>query len=82
MDIEEVKKLAKNKIEAEALTKQVRDRIKTIKWQKQDVREGFRETYKPLISQFEKPEDFHEKETEEEKKKKIEWRIFLLKIES
>ena len=49
MDVEEIKKLARNKIEAEALTKQVRDIIKTTKWQKQDIREGFKETFKPLI---------------------------------
>ena len=49
MDVEEYKKLAKNKIEAETLTKQVRDVIKTTKWQKQDMREGFKETFKPLI---------------------------------
>ena len=49
MDIEEYKKLARNKIEADALTRQVRDVIKITKWQKQDVREGFKETFKPLI---------------------------------
>ena len=49
MDIEEYKKFAKNKIEADALTQQVRDVIKTTKWQKQDMREGFKETFKPLI---------------------------------
>ena len=49
MDIEEYKKLARNKIEAHALTKQVRDVIKITKWQKQDMREGFKETFKPLI---------------------------------
>ena len=49
MDIEEYKKLAINKIEADALTKQVRDVIKQTKWQKQDMREGFKETFKPLI---------------------------------
>ena len=49
MNIEEYKKLAKNKIEADALTRQVRDVIKTTKWLKQDAREGFRETFKPLI---------------------------------
>ena len=48
MDIEEYKKLARNKIEAETLTKQ-RDVIKTTKWRKQDMREGFKETFKPLI---------------------------------
>ena len=49
MNIEEYKKLARNKIEADDLTKQVRDVIKTTKWQKQDMREGFKETFKPLI---------------------------------
>ena len=49
MDIEEVKNFARNKIEADALTKQVRDVIKITKWQKQDAREGFKETFKPLI---------------------------------
>ena len=57
MDIEKLKKLAKNKIEAEDLTKQVRERIKETIWDKQNKREGFTETFKPLISQFEKPED-------------------------
>ena len=49
MDIEEYKKLARNKIEADSLTKQVRDVIKITKWEKQDAREGFKETFKPLI---------------------------------
>ena len=49
MNIEEYKKLARNKIEADALTKQVRDVIKITKWEKQDMREGFKETFKPLI---------------------------------
>ena len=49
MNIEEYKKLARNKIEADALTRQVRDVIKITKWQKQDMREGFKETFKPLI---------------------------------
>ena len=31
------------------MTKQVRDVIKITKWQKQDAREGFKETFKPLI---------------------------------
>ena len=57
MDIEEYKKLARNKLEADSLTKQVRDVIKIAKWQKQDAREGFKESFQPLISQFEKPED-------------------------
>ena len=49
MDVEEYKKLAGNKLEADALTKQVRDVIKIPKWQKQNKREGFKETFKPLI---------------------------------
>ena len=49
MNIEEYKKLARNKIEADTLTQQVRDVIKTTKWQKQNIREGFTETFKPLI---------------------------------
>ena len=80
MDVEEIRKLARNKIEADALTKEVRDRIKTTIWEKQNAREGFSETFKPLISQFEKPEDFDEKETEDGRKKRKEWKIFLLKI--
>ena len=57
MDIEEIKKYAINKIEAGELTKQVRQRIKETTWEKQNMREGFTETFKPLISKFEKPED-------------------------
>ena len=49
MDIEEYKKLVRNKIEADSLTKQVRNVIKETKWQKQNMREGFTETFKPLI---------------------------------
>ena len=49
MDIEEYKKLARNKIEADALAQQVRDVIKITKWQKPDAREGFKQTFKPLI---------------------------------
>ena len=57
MDIEELKKFAKNKIEAGDLTKQVRRQIKETTCKKQNQREGFSETFKPLISQFEKPGD-------------------------
>ena len=57
MDIEEIKKYYKNKNEAENITKQVRQRIKETTWEKQNLREGFTETFKPLISQFEKPID-------------------------
>ena len=40
MDVEEYKKLARNKIEADALTKQVRDVIKITKWQKTKYERG------------------------------------------
>ena len=55
MDIEEIKKYSKNKIEADELVKQVRKQIKETTWEKQNLREGFTETFKPLISQFEDP---------------------------
>ena len=51
-----MKKYSKNKIEADDLIKQVRKRIKETTWEKQNLREGFSETFRPLISQFEKPE--------------------------
>ena len=57
MDIEEIKKYSKNKIEADDLIKQVRQQIKETIWDKQNKREGFSESFQPLISQFEKPED-------------------------
>ena len=57
MDIEEMKKYSQNKIEADNLVKQVRQQIKETTWEKQNLREGFTETFKPLISQFEKPDD-------------------------
>ena len=57
MDIEEMKKYSQNKIEADNLIKQVRKKIKETTWEKQNLREGFTETFKPLISQFEKPDD-------------------------
>ena len=49
MDIEQMKKYYKNKINAENLTKKVRDTIKLVDWQKQDMREGFTESFSPLI---------------------------------
>ena len=55
MDIEEMKKYSQNKIEADNLTRQVRQKIKETTWEKQNLREGFTETFKPLISQFEDP---------------------------
>ena len=52
-----MKKYSQNKIEADNLIKQVRQKIKETIWEKQNLREGFTETFKPLISQFEKPVD-------------------------
>ena len=57
MDIQKIINYSQNKIEADDLTKQVRRQIKETAWDKQNQREGFSETFKPLISQFEKPED-------------------------
>ena len=57
MDINEIKNWAKNKIESDDLTRQVRSKIKETTWEKQNQREGFNKTFKPLTSQFEKPED-------------------------
>ena len=57
MEINEIKTWAKNKIESDDLAKQVRRKIKETAWEKQNQREGFRESFKPLISQYEKPED-------------------------
>ena len=57
MDIQEIINYSKSKIESDDPAKQVRRRIKETAWEKQNQREGFSETFKPLISQFEKPED-------------------------
>ena len=67
MDIEEYKKLARNKIEADSLTTQVRNVIKETKWQKQDMREGFKETFKPLI----KSQDSIKKSIDEQQNKTL-----------
>ena len=50
MNLEETKKIIENKIEAEALTKNVRSQIKSYIDQKQNLREGFKETFQPLIA--------------------------------
>ena len=49
MDIQEMKNYFKNKNESDKLAKQVRDLIKTSIWEKQDMREGFKESFNPLI---------------------------------
>ena len=50
MNLEETKKIIENKIEAEALTRNVRSQIKSYIDQKQNLREGFKETFQPLIA--------------------------------
>ena len=49
MDLEETKKIIQNKIEADEAVREVRSHIKTYIHEKQNVREGFIETFKPLI---------------------------------
>ena len=49
MDLEETKKIIENKIEAGELTREVRSQIKSCIDQKQNLREVFTETFKPLI---------------------------------
>ena len=53
MDLEETKKIIESKIEAEAVTKNVRSKIKSYIHEKQNLR-GFKETFKPLIKSQDK----------------------------
>ena len=62
MNLEETKKIIQNKIEAEALTKNVRSQIKTYIHEKQNVREGFKETFQPLIESQDKVKESIDKE--------------------
>lgn len=48
MDIDEIKKLSQDKIEADFLTKIVRRSIKRIEREKQEAREAFREAFEVL----------------------------------
>ena len=54
MDIEETKRIIQNKIEADEAACEVRRKIKTYIYEKQNAREGFTETFKPLIETSEK----------------------------
>ena len=54
MNIEETKKIIQNKIQADEAARQVRSQIKTYVHEKQNLREGFKETFKPLIETSEK----------------------------
>ena len=65
MDLEETKKIIQNKIEAEALTKNVRSQIKTYIHEKQNVREGFKERFQPLIESQDKVKESIDKEQHE-----------------
>ena len=54
MNIEEAKKIIQNKIQADEAAREVRSQIKTYIHEKQNAREGFTETFKPLIETSEK----------------------------
>ena len=49
MNLKETKKIIENKIEAGELTRNVRSQIKSYIHEKQNLREGFKETFQPLI---------------------------------
>ena len=49
MELEETKKIIQNKIEADETAREVRSQIKSYIHEKQNLREGFTETFKPLI---------------------------------
>ena len=49
MDLEETKKIMRNKITADEAAREVRSQIKSYIHEKQNLREGFTETFKPLI---------------------------------
>ena len=54
MNIEETKKIIQNKIQADEAARQVRSQVKSYIHEKQNAREGFTETFKPLIETSEK----------------------------
>ena len=65
MNLEETKKIIRNEIEVEALTKNVRSQIKSYIHEKQNVREGFKETFQPLIESQDKVKESIDKEQNE-----------------
>ena len=65
MDIEETKKIIQSKTEAETATKNVRSKIKSYIHEKQNIREGFEETFKPLIISQDKVKESVDKEQNE-----------------
>ena len=54
MNIDEAKRIIQNKIQADEAAREVRSQIKTYIHRKQNAREGFTETFKPLIETSEK----------------------------
>ena len=54
MDLEETKRIIRNKITADEAAREVRSQIKTYINEKQNLREGFTQTFKPLIETSEK----------------------------
>ena len=54
MNLEETKTIIQNKIQADEAARKVRSQIKTYIHEKQNAREGFTETFKPLIGTSEK----------------------------
>ena len=54
MDLEETKKIIRNKIAADEVAREVRSQIKSYIHEKQNLREGFKETFKPLTKTSEK----------------------------
>ena len=49
MNLEETKKIIESEIEAEALMRNVKSQIKSYRYEKQNLREGFKETFEQLI---------------------------------
>ena len=78
MDLEETKKIIESKIEAEATTKNVRSKIKSYIHENQNVREGFQETFKPLIESQDKVKESVDKEQNELIKVYMKRNFFLL----
>ena len=54
MDVEEAKRIIQDKIQADEAVRKIRSRIKTYIHEKQNARERFTETFKPLIETSEK----------------------------
>ena len=60
MDIEETKRIIQNKIQADEAAREVRSQIKTYIHEKQNLRVGFTETFKPLIETTEKVKEIND----------------------